>query len=56
MSILSMKALEELDLYGNEVGEEKSYKWRISEKANLKRLDGLEVKGVVKAKFEVNAL
>ena len=48
MTVLSLPQLEQLDMYGNECEKDPSYKWRLSEKGNLKRLDGLEVKGVVK--------
>lgn len=47
-----MHNLKRLDLYGNPVALNPSYKFRITENSTLERLDGLEVKGVVKERLD----
>jgi len=51
---LALSNLKELDLYGNEVASEPSYKFRLTENSSLLKLDGLDVKGVLKQRLEVN--
>ena len=44
--------LKQLDLYGNNLVNNPAYKFRITESSSLEKLDGLEVKGVVKERLD----
>lgn len=47
-----MPQLKELDLYGNEVYNNPTYKFRITENSSLEKLDGLDVKGVIRDRLD----
>lgn len=49
---MSMSHLEELDLYGNDVYNNPTYKFRLTENSSLMKLDGLDVKGVIKDRLD----
>lgn len=41
-----------MDLYGNPMAETHSYKFRLSENSSIERLDGLDVRGVIKERLD----
>jgi len=49
---LHLYNLKQLDLYGNEVYNSPAYKYRITENSSLEKLDGLDVKGVIKERLD----
>ena len=49
---LSLYNLKKLDLYGNEVFNNPGYKFRLTENSSLEKLDGLDVKGVIKDRLD----
>ncbi|CDW87281.1 UNKNOWN [Stylonychia lemnae] len=49
---LHLYNLKQLDLYGNDVFSSPAYKYRITENSSLEKLDGLDVKGVVKDRLD----
>lgn len=50
--VLHLYNLRHLDLYGNEVANTAAYKFRLTENSALEKLDGLDVKGVVKERLD----
>jgi Leucine-rich repeat (LRR) protein len=49
---LALYNLKHLDLYGNEVFNNPGYKFRLTENSCLEKLDGLDVKGVIKDRLD----
>lgn len=50
--VLSLPSLKHLDLFGNPVAINAGYKFRLTENPSLEKLDGLDVKGVIKERLD----
>jgi Leucine-rich repeat (LRR) protein len=49
---LSLHNLKNLDLFGNPVANSHAYKFRLTENSSIEKLDGLDVKGVIKERLD----
>lgn len=47
-----MSNIKELDLYGNSITNDHTYKFRLTENSSLERLDGINVKGIIRERLE----
>ena len=50
-AVMALESLNELSLYGNLVTDDPTYKFRFCDHTNLKILDGLELKPMIKQKL-----
>lgn len=50
--LLTMSNIKELDLYGNSITNDHTYKFRLTENSSLERLDGINVKGIIRERLD----
>jgi hypothetical protein len=49
---MSLESLKDLSLYGNLVTNDPTYKFKFADHTNLAKLDGMELKPMIKKKFQ----